>query len=792
MAIPVILKGDTSAEISLALADGYDFTGCYLLVEFCGIRKSYSGLVAGQSITLGFTADETATFPLGTSRVALGLRNSAGLVRTLPWAKIKVTDCPADVYEAAITIDPATLNVDDLTAGDSLGTVKSRLNAVLDFLRGINVLAVCALPFFALADVEPLYTTPNEMPGDAPLMTNTAAYVDAKVAAIPAPDLTAYLRKDLGNNAVQEIEGLIAPYQLWLDGGWGMLSAHNGHALTQTLPSYISSNPWGFLKQGEAIPTTGGVYNAMVNLHFNRLSVGVWPSGYRPIDVSGGSGAAFTFGDGVQAKRSNTMALGTAALNTNEWSFIWNGDANRYYIPSYPSMSNPYATRYNGGFHVNPSVRTGMVNPLQNFWIGDTNLNDWITALAPPTDLSGVVAKSGDTMSGELLMQGGTITLGPRAGLLGGTYVTFSTDGIETGASGTPYPRTFTFPDESGQLATTDDIPSAYAWSDITGKPSIPSTAADVGAYPAADGTSLANIVNAWEGYWGGTNVVFEVTNYYNATSGELPRLRIRELRNGGWTNVWDEADKFAVCEAGILHAVSVSNETLRTELAQEFAPLAWGTYTDKGTTNVVGNSVWMTAPETYFAGGTEYQRVAVGSGSICVLTDNGALSKTTGEPGTFRFQDEGGTNFFGFAKSESYTIGCNTDGITVAGDLVTLRYDVIMGGVDVPIVYWRLALDSGEWVQLNNADGTATQGAPYTVTWYTSGGSYYAAINCGSNASGFFKAETSVAGDVVFETNMKARLGGGIECPNTATGVMGVIRPTYNGSTVTWSWSAR
>ena len=319
------------------------------------------------------------------------------------------------------------------------------------------------------------------------------------------------------------------------------------------------------------------------------------------------------------------------------------------------------------------------------------------------------------------------------------------------------------------------------------------------GLMTAAEHNQLAatsSAVSTWEGYWDGTNVIFEVTNYYGNTSGEIPRLRIKELREGAWRTVWDEADKFQVCETNIMSNVVayVSGEVgdVREYAAENFAPLAWGTVTDKGTTNVVGNSVWMTAPETYFAGGTEYQRVAVGSGSICVLTDNGALAKTVGEPGTFRFQDEGGTNYFGFAKSESYTIGCRTDGITVEGTLVTLRYDVIMGGGDVPIVYWRLALDSGEWVQLNNADGTATQGAPYTVAWYTSGGSYYAAINCGANASGFFKAETSVAGDVVFETNMKMRIDGGLSCPNTSTGVMGVIRPTFDGSTVIWNWSAR
>ena len=315
---------------------------------------------------------------------------------------------------------------------------------------------------------------------------------------------------------------------------------------------------------------------------------------------------------------------------------------------------------------------------------------------------------------------------------------------------------------------------------------------------------AVAAIVDTWEGYWGGTNVLFEVTNYYGNTSGEIPRLRIKELMAGGeyagtYRTVWDEASKFHVCKTNILAAVAASNSACRAACAADLsdglasrAPLAWGAVTDKGATNVVGNSVWMTSPETYFAGGTEYQRVAVGSGTICVLADNGAGAYTAGEAGTFRFQDDGGTNYFGFAKSDSYTIGCNTDGITVSGNLVTLRYDVIMGGTDVPIVYWRPSLSDGSWAQVNNADGTAADGAAYTVTWYTSGGSYYAAINCGDNASGFFKAETSVAGDVVFETNMKARLGGGIECENTATGVMGVIRPTYNGSGVTWTWSAR
>lgn len=310
------------------------------------------------------------------------------------------------------------------------------------------------------------------------------------------------------------------------------------------------------------------------------------------------------------------------------------------------------------------------------------------------------------------------------------------------------------------------------------------------------DNAQTRQIVTTWENFLDGSNVVFSITNYISgAYNLDAAKLRVLELRDGAYNEVYNSRDEillhidnfktndFRVATNQVIGAVNAAIENK--------ADKNWGKYTSAGG-EAPENTVYMTAPNTVFAGGLEYERVAVGQGAVCVLTTRGAPVWTQGDEGTFKFQDDGGTNFFGFAKTDSYTIGANTDGITVQSGMVMLTYNITMSGR--PCVWYKADLTSTTpWEQLNLPDGSPVAGASHSVTWEQNppAGTQVCYINVGSQPQGFFRATVEVAGEAKFMTNMKADLSGGIMCTNTATGVMGVIKPTFNGTTVQWIWSA-
>ena len=209
------------------------------------------------------------------------------------------------------------------------------------------------------------------------------------------------------------------------------------------------------------------------------------------------------------------------------------------------------------------------------------------------------------------------------------------------------------------------------------------------------DNAQTRKIVTTWENFLDGSNVVFSVTNYISGTySLDAAKMKILELRDGEYKEVYNSRDEI------LLHIQDFKNNDFKAATNQVIgavnsaienkADRDWGKYTSAGG-EAPENTVYMTAPNTVFAGGLEYERVAVGEGTICVLTTHGAPVWTQGDEGTFKFQDDGGTNYFGFAKTDSYTIGANTDGISVQIQMVTLTYNITMSGR--PCVWYNPSL---------------------------------------------------------------------------------------------------
>ena len=153
MAIPAILKGDDSGDVTITLADGHNYEGATLVVVFNGVTREFANLTAGGEVSLAFTADETAGMPLGTGLVLMRLIGPTGAVETVgnADARIKVTDCVAEVNAGgSFAVTPGSNPLDGV---EGLGTrytgdqLRAKINEVIAKLGGtVAALLLCALP----------------------------------------------------------------------------------------------------------------------------------------------------------------------------------------------------------------------------------------------------------------------------------------------------------------------------------------------------------------------------------------------------------------------------------------------------------------------------------------------------------------------------------------------------------------------------------------------------------------------------------------------------------------------
>lgn len=201
MAIPVILRGDTSATIHLSVADG-DYTGSSLEVSYFGVKREFTNLTGG-TVSVEWTAEETALFPLGTWPLTMKVKRGEN-VRTLPFAKVKVTDAPGEVYDAAIKVAPILDDIKELTEADTSGDVKETLNTILKRLKNAaTCLLVAAIPLLSMAAI-----TADTKLDDIPGYTTISNIVTA--AGVP-------LKSDLPplvTNVVREIKGTVYDTEL--------------------------------------------------------------------------------------------------------------------------------------------------------------------------------------------------------------------------------------------------------------------------------------------------------------------------------------------------------------------------------------------------------------------------------------------------------------------------------------------------------------------------------------------------------------------------------------------------
>ena len=182
------LKGDSSAEITLVLAEGCDYSGKTLYLSYQGALRVFPVIEAGGTVAFSFTAKETASMSLGAYPVRVWLKGEDGGTVTIHngAVKLRVTDCVADVRsDKAMYLDVrgGLYGLDGLPDRWNENDLKAKIDEIIRRLGGtVALLLFCVLPAFCAGPLTVQTAPKGEVYNDAHIVTN----VDFDVSALEA------------------------------------------------------------------------------------------------------------------------------------------------------------------------------------------------------------------------------------------------------------------------------------------------------------------------------------------------------------------------------------------------------------------------------------------------------------------------------------------------------------------------------------------------------------------------------------------------------------------------------
>lgn len=322
-------------------------------------------------------------------------------------------------------------------------------------------------------------------------------------------------------------------------------------------------------------------------------------------------------------------------------------------------------------------------------------------------------------------------------------------------------------------------VATTGAYGDLTGKPSIPSTAADIGAASALDVSTLSQNVSTVIGYLQGDDAKVVITNYDSAVEMSAASFQQKITDNGTnyWRTIWSELARWN----WFLPIIGAQTNALWNALDQK-ADRAWGFYDSHSGLYAPDGYTWLSSPKIAIAAGLAYQRTITPEGAVWVLESNGLVTETGGNMtnGLFRIGDDEGNSIFEIVKGNKRTVGAQAGSVTTETVMGITHLHITYAVVSEshPTLQICTSLTTADWKSETEGDCVAN------VSWTGSSGAYVAEVwGKTAQSSMFVKGMYELGGETYIRHKAPISADSGIYC----TDGFHKVCPVYNNGTITW-----